>query len=266
MQGFARTVRRYLPAALFLSAILSFSVFVGCGDDDNNNGGGGGGGGATTTSFAGWFANGSESGLMTVTINKAGLTHQRPGSLAPAASVSATGSLVLTGTTTGVPLTGTFDDQTGVLDLTSGGTTPYVFSGAYDTGPPSNITGSYSGPNGTGSFASEKGAASSAQVFGGDFQSDVSGTFGTFLMAIRGTEIEGTATEDGNDVGEPFTGTLAGTAITISAPATNGVSMQGHGTLDTSANPDHVSGRYTLFLNAAPADSGNWSGNLVTTP
>jgi len=269
MHGVARTVRRSLPAVLLLSAVLSVSVIVGCGDDNNDNSsnnGGGGGGGSTTTSFAGWMANGNETGLMTVTINKAGLAHSRPGSLAPGASVTATGSFLLTGTTTPVALTGTFDDATGVLDLTSGGSSPYTFSGAYDTGPPSNCNGSYTGPNGDGAFATEKGATSSAQVYGGDYHSVLTASAGTFLMAVRGTAIEGVATEDGSDLGQPFTGTLTGLDIEITAPATNGYVLSGEGALDTSANPDHVSGWYAIHPvgGGAAADSGSWSGDFVS--
>lgn len=261
MLGFARTVRRYLPAALFLSAVLSFSVFVGCNSNDNKNSGGGGGGGATTSSFAGWMANGTESGLLTVTISKAGLTRPRPGSLSPAASVTAAGSLMLSGTTTGIPMPGTFDDQTGELHLTGGG---YTLDGIYDTGPPGNLFGGYSGPNGPGTFSCESGATSSAQVYGGSYASDFSGESGTFLMAFRGTAIDGVATADGDSTGLAFTGTLAGTAITIQAPLLNGYTMHGAGNLNTTTH--HVNGRYNIDFNAVPADSGAWSGDLVNTP
>ena len=264
MQGFARTVRRYLPAVLLLTTIVSFSVLVGCNNNYKSSGGGGGGGGATTSSFAGWLANGSESGLLTVTISKAGLTRPRPGSLSPAASVTATGSLVLTGTTTGIAMPGTFDDETGELHLTGGG---YTVDGLYDVGPPSNLSGIYRGPNGAGQFSCESGAASSAQVYGGSYLSDASGDGGTFLMAVRGTAIHGVATADGDSMGLPFAGTLAGTAITIQAPSFNGYTMHGTGTLNTTTH--HVSGRYNIDLDGptpTPADSGAWVGDLVHTP
>ncbi|MGH7682305.1 MAG: hypothetical protein ACRENN_10015 [Candidatus Eiseniibacteriota bacterium] len=252
---------------LFLSAVVSFSTWVGCGDDDkNSNNGGGGGGGATTSSFAGWLANNSETGLLTVTISKAGLAHPRPGSLAPGASVSATGSLILAGTTTAVPLTGTFDDQSGVLDLSSSGGTPYVFTGAYDPGPPSNCTGSYTGPNGDGQFATETGAASSAQVYGGTYASIVTSSTGTFLMTIRGTAIEGLATEDGSTFGQPFTGALNGTSVTISAPSTGGFTLSGAGNINLTTH--HTNGDYDITEDAThtTVDSGTWDGDLITTP
>jgi hypothetical protein len=154
---------------------------------------------------------------------------------------------------------GTFDDQTGDLHLAGGG---YTLDGIYDTGPPGNLFGGYTGPNGPGSFSCESGAASSAQVFGGSYASDFSGESGTFLLALRGTAIDGAATADGDSVGLAFTGTLAGTAITISAPNTNGYTMHGAGTLNPTTH--HISGRYNIDLNAAPADSGAWSGDLVT--
>lgn len=267
MQGLARTVRRYLPAVLFFSAVLSFPVIVGCGDDNNkSNGGGGGGGGSTTSSFAGWLANGNESGLMTVTISKAGLAPGRPGSLAPNASVGATGSLVLTGTTAAIPLTGTFDDASGVLDLTSGGTTPYVFSGAYDTGPPSTCEGSYTGPNGNGQFETKSGTSSSAQVYGGSYASIVTAGGGTFLMTIRGTTIEGVATEDASTIGQPFTGTLNGTVVTITAPSTGGFTMHGTGNVNMATH--HTNGDYDITEDATntTVDSGTWDGDLITTP
>ena len=84
-------------------------------------------------------------------------------------------------------------------------------------------------------------------------------------MAFRGTAIDGVATADGDSMGLPFTGALAGTAITIQAPSLNGYTMHGTGTLNPTTH--HVSGRYNIDLDGptpTPADSGAWSGDLVT--
>lgn len=264
MLRLAQSLRRPLPAIVFLCLAISFATFVGCGSDDDKSNNGGGTP-PTTSSFAGWLANGAESGQLGITVSVPNLARKLLAPGAGRASVAASGTLVLTGTTTGIPLTGTFDDQTGDLVLSGGG---YDIAGIYDIGPPGNFVGTYTGPNGSGQFAAASGGLSSAEIYGGSYQSDVSLDGGTFLIAVRGTEIQGVATETGSSTGMEFTGTVSGTGTTrdiaISSPDNGGYTMHGAGTLDTGTH--HVSGRFNVDFNSLPADSGSWAGDLVTTP
>ena len=266
MPSLAKLVKRPVTMILLAAGILSLGIWAGCGSDDSNDNGGGGTPTPTTSSFAGWMANGAESGQLGITVSAPNLARNLLGPGARQGSVAATGTLVLTGTTVGIPLTGTFDDVTGDLHLDSG--TGYTFDGIYDTGPPGEFVGIYYGPNGTGQFSAQSGSATSAEVYGGSYLSDVSGDGGSFLMAIRGTAIEGVATEDGDSTGVAFTGTISGTGTTrpivISSPNLNGITMHGNGSLNTTTH--HMSGRFNVDFNSLPADSGDWSGDLVHTP
>lgn len=254
----APSLRRSLPAVVSLSVVISFATWVGCGNDDDNSNNNGGGGGATTSSFTGWFANGNESGRLTVTVNAPNLAR---GLLAPRAAVTASGSLTPTGGAP-VPLTGTFDDTNGDLNLSGGG---YALGGIYDIGPPGNFFGGYTGPNGGGQFSCASGSTSGMQVYGGDYLSDVTAGGGTFLLSLLNGVIEGVATETGDSLGLYFTGTATGTGTTRTIAISGsdaGYDMTGTGTLNTSTN--HISGRYNVEFSATPVDSGAWSGDLIT--
>jgi hypothetical protein len=245
-----------------LAAAVSFTTWVGCGGDDDDSNNNGGGGGATTSSFAGWFANGNESGQLGVTVSVPNLARRLMAPGVAAHEVGASGTMTLTGGGGVVALTGTFDDETGDLSLTGGG---YTFTGIYDVGPPGGLFGSYTGPNGGGQFSATSGGTSGTQVYGGQYQSDDANSSGTFLMAIRGGLLEGAAVEDGDSLGIYFSGTVTGTGTTraIAFTASDGTEdVTGTGTLDTGTN--HVSGRYLVEFSATPVDSGSWSGDLVT--
>jgi hypothetical protein len=256
-------LRRILPRTLLLATIVAICVVAGCSSNDKKNPvSPGAGGGATTSTFTGWFANGNESGRMSITVGVANLSRTRPGSNAAHASVVATGTIVLTGGGTAA-LTGTFDDQTGDLNVAGGG---YTISGIYDTGPPGNVFGGYTGPNGGGTFSCVTGGASTASVYGGDYASSFSGDNGTFLFAVRGTTLDGAATSAGDSIGFPFTGTISGTGttrpITITSLILNNYQISASGTLNTSTN--HVVGTFHVAFMSNPADSGTWSGDLLT--
>jgi hypothetical protein len=255
--------RLRLPASSILPAATAVVLTVlaaGCGSDNNPTKPAA----ATTSAFTGWFGNGSESGMLSVTIHRANLAGRLQANRAAAVAATAGGFLYHSGGTTDT-LSGTYDDVNGYVDLTGGG---YTLSGLYDSDPPSEVFGTYTGPNGNGQFLSKTGATSSADVYCGTYQNDAHTSHGTFTFAIRGTTVEGVAIESGSSSAPGFTGTMSGTGTTrtidIATTITNGYKTTAAGTLNTGTHL--VGGLYHITFNAAPYDSGDWSGERCGPP
>ena len=255
MPGLLASLRRPVPTLLTFAAALGLTLLLGCGSDKKNPMAPAG---STTTSFAGWFGNGSESGMLRVTLHEGNLVRQLRAPGATSTVVTASGFLTISGGATDT-LNGTFDDETGYIDVSGGG---YTLAGVYDSGPPSTVFGTYTGPHGNGKFECKPGAASSAEVYCGTYHNQATTKDGSFIFAIRGTELEGAAIESGASDAPGFTGTVSGTGnpkvLTISSLTTNGYRLTAAGTLDT--NTHQVAGTYHITFNSAPNDSGTWSG------
>ncbi len=217
---------------LFIVAIvLMGAVIGGCKKDDPASAEG------QSTTYAGTFANGTESGSMTYSA-AAGKTSSTDGAV--------TGSIKLVSPTTAtITVSGTFTGTT--LTITGGG---YTFTGTLSG---STISGSYTGPNGPGSFTTQVSTNSSAKIYVGTYTTQVTGRVnGTFNMVINGsvvTGIVGSSTGSGQ-----FGGTLSGTAITIFNPAAPTVTIATGVVAGTT-----VSGTY----DDRQGDHGVWSGTQV---
>ena len=258
MPGLLAQLRRPLPSLLTFAAALSLTLMLGCGDDSKNPVNPGGG--ATSSSFTGWLGNGTESGLLSVTVSRGYLAGQLRAPGAATVIVNATGLLRISGGSTDT-LNGTFEDDPGYIDLTG---TNYTLTGVYDSGPPSVLSGTYTGPNGDGQFECEVGGASSADVYCGTYQNQAHTTNGSLIFAIRGSQLKGAAIEEGSGDATGFTGTSTGTGATrtlnVSSTITNGYKLTATGELDTGTQS--VSGTYKIDYNSAPNDSGTWAGQL----
>ena len=254
MPGLLAQLQRPLPSLLTLATLLGLTFWVGCGDDKKNPMNPGGG--VTSSSFTGWFGNGSESGRLSLTVSRGYLAGQlrAPGSTPTV--VAATGFLTLSGGATDT-LNGTFDDESGYIDVAGAN---YTLSGVHDSGPPSVVLGTYIGPNGDGQFECEVGGASSADVYCGTYQNEAHVSNGSFIFAIRGSQLKGAAIDSTDATG--FTGTVSGAgttrALNISSTITNGYKLTATGALDTGTH--EVGGLYMIEYNAAPYDSGGWIG------
>ena len=255
MPGLLASLRRPLPSLLTLVAAVGLTFWVGCSKDDKKNPMSPG---ATTSSFAGWFGNGSESGMLRMTLHEGNLARPLPAPGATSIVVTASGFLTISGGATDT-LNGTFDDESGYIDVSGGG---YTLAGVYDPGPPTAVFGTYTGPNGNGKFECKPGAASSADVYCGTYHNQASTSHGSFIFAIRGSELEGAAIESGTSDAPGFTGTVSGTGttrtLTISSLITNGYKLTAAGSLDTGTH--QCAGTYHIEYNSAPNDSGSWSG------
>ncbi len=217
---------------LFIVAIvLMGAVIGGCKKDDPASTQG------QPTTYAGTFANATESGSMTFSA-AAGKSFSTDGAV--------TGSIKLVSPTTAtITITGTLTGTT--LTFTGGG---YTFTGNLSG---TSISGSYSGPNGSGTFTAQLSTNSSAKIYVGTYTTQVTGRVnGTFNMVINGTVISGiVASANGNG---QFGGTLSGNAITIFNPVAPTITIA-TGVVAGAT----VSGTY----NDQQGDNGVWSGTQV---
>lgn len=259
------SLRRPLPSLLILMAAISFTIWVGCGSDDTKNPMNPGGG-ATSSSFTGWMGNGTESGKLSLTVQMGNLAGRLRAPGAVSHVVTATGFFTPSGGATDT-LSGTFDDESGYVDVAGDS---YTLTGVYDSGPPSVLFGTYTGPNGSGKFTCSVGGATSADIYSGTFQNEAQTSNGTFVIAVRGSALEGAAIEDGGSSPIGFTGTVTGAGtvktLAISSLITNNFKLTASGTVDTgthlTSGTYHIDD-YTVPSSPAPADSGTWSGELV---
>jgi hypothetical protein len=262
MPGLLASLRRPLPSLLIFAAAISFTTWVGCGSDDNNPMNAGG---PSTSSFTGWMGNGTESGKLSLTVHTGNLASRlhAPG-VAPHV-VTASGFFTPVGGATDT-LSGTFDDESGYVDVQGN---DYTLSGVYDSGPPSVLIGTYTGPNGNGQFSCSVGGGTSADIYCGTFVNEATTSNGTFVVAIRGTMLEGAAIENGGTGPTGFTGTVVGPGpvqtLNISSTITNNFKLTATGTLDTRTHvmsgTYHID-NYTIPNSPAPFDSGSWTGEL----
>ena len=196
--------------------------------------------------------------MLRMTLHEGNLARPLPAPGAASIVVTASGFLTISGGATDT-LNGTFDDESGYIDVSGGG---YTLAGVYDPGPPTAVFGTYTGPNGNGKFECKPGAASSADVYCGTYHNQASTSHGSFIFAIRGSELEGAAIESGTSDAPGFTGTVSGTGttrtLTISSLITNGYKLTAAGSLDTGTH--QCAGTYHIEYNSAPNDSGSWSG------
>jgi hypothetical protein len=221
--------RRAVPLCLTILALV-VSV-AGCNDSNNNDRP------ATTTRYAGTFTGSSgESGVMNFTVQQAppaGVTIIR-------AMITTTGTASVTGAGT-VSLSGTFDDQTGDLNLSGGG---YTFSGVIANG---ELVGTYTGPNGPGTFVALQSTGANVSVFCGTFTGDTTGMWNV-AVSSDGSAV-GTFTDDAN------------TSTTVTGTSSNGT-LTLDGGADVTANGTVSGGSVTgTWTDAGSGDTGNWTGS-----
>ena len=198
-----------LAKTLFTVAICGALGLAACGDDDGGTGPG------NTSSFVGIFSSddASESGSLSITVETASpmVGGVRVMAFVP---VDVTGTLSLTGGGT-VALTGTYDPDTGDLDVSGGG---YTFTGTFDG--TSRLEGTYTGPTTSGTFILSLDDNTSATAYCGTYEADDLSDDGTFSFVIDGTVLLGEAVSSVDGTNIPLDGTVSGTTITIFIPGT----------------------------------------------
>lgn len=178
----------------------------------------------TTTAYTGTMASASESGKLTLSATS--------GAVSGALNLVSPGpsSVTLSGTLSGTSFT-----------LAGGG---YTFTG---TTSGSGVTGTYTGPNGSGGFSLQAGP--STQVFVGTFTSTSGGMNGNFNIAINGGSLMGVAVSSDGSVTQ-LGGTATGGSLSVTASGT----VIATGTVSGS----NASGTYDNHQ----GNSGTWTGQL----
>jgi hypothetical protein len=219
-------MKKHLSLLCIILAVLA--LVAGCKKDENPVNPGGGG--TTSTTYTGVFSNPAETGRLTFEI--------------PTAKVLAGDTVLISGkiflaTGDTVLLSGFYVKTTGQIHVAGGG---YVFDGTYAAG---QITGSYTGPNGSGGFTvREATGENTIKVYCGHYQQNSPGTnSGSFTMIVDGTSV--TIMVDGDD---PLYGTVDGSTVNIYFPGTTVVLATG--TIST----EGASGQYNTG-----DEQGTWS-------
>jgi hypothetical protein len=160
----------------------------------------------TTGTYSGMIAGGAESGVLTLHVGSAKIS---AGSVpTPAAMVTITGTLHLTGDTATIPLVGTFNTANDSLYVAGGS---YVFLGVYSNG---TLNGDYYGPHGIGGFTLSITSDGTVSVYLGTFTSTSGGSSGTLNMVVKNNSLVGLAVSEGEGK-TAFTGTIDGLNITV---------------------------------------------------
>lgn len=188
----------------------------------------------TRQSFGGAFAASDGSGT------ESGNFHARWASPATGEIAFATGG---TGT---ISLSGEFTPPSGPLTLSGGG---YTFTGSISN---NQLSGTYTGPNGSGGFvAFRTDAGEAVTVFCGDYSG---GSSGEWLLVRSGNSLRGIAAGDDGTKFElsGSVGTNSSISLTFSGGSASGAL--------TSAT--EMSGTWRVPANAT-VPSGNWSGSTT---
>lgn len=227
---------------LITPVLLTCLVFGGCKDESNPAGTAQ----TNSTMYTGIVAGGGISGSLTITIPLAKTPSS--GVLTAVDTVAITGILRISGDGT-VSLTGIYIDTTGEFSMSGGG---YVFTGFADE---ENITGSFTGPGGSGIFVAEAGAPGTVRSYCGTYQDEPPGTeTGVFNMVINGTSIIVIISPSGTDQSFATYGVLSGSEIAIYDSELPEIPIA-TGTVSTDGMS--VSGSYI-----GESNGGTWSGTL----
>lgn len=200
------------------------------------------------TTYVGTLGNSNEGGAITLTFASA------PPKLSPNVTNTITTIINVSGTVkfggTTIILTGTYNTANDSLNVSGGG---YTFMGVLSSG---NLSGTYTGPNGSGSFTTESSTeAGSVKVYTGTSHetSPDTSNHGRFLLVVKGTTVTG-ITNDGLRLG----GTITGTAVSVHFAVDPSVQIA-QGTV--SGDGTSMQGTYSA-TNGEGTFTGTWSCTL----
>jgi hypothetical protein len=158
----------------------------------------------------------------------------------------ATGSIEFaTGGTGTISLTGEFTPPSGPLTLSGGG---YTFTGSISN---NQLSGTYTGPNGSGGFVAFSGAGGeNVTVFCGEY---TGGSTGEWLLVRSANSLRGIAADDDGTKFE----------LTGSVGTNNSVNLTFPGGSATGSltSMTQMSGTWRVPATGTIQDSGNWSGS-----
>ncbi len=200
------------------------------------------------TKYIGTLGNGAEAGVLTLNFASA------PPKVAPsiinsiATIINVTGTVKIGGIT--INLTGTYNTDTDSLIVSGGG---YNFKGKLNS---SNLSGTYTGPNGDGSFTAESSTADgSVKVYTGTSHetSPDTSNHGRFLLVVKGIALTGIT-----DYGQKVGGTISGTHLSVHFEESPAVEIaQGN----VSGDGTSIQGTYSVATESGTI-TGTWSATL----
>jgi hypothetical protein len=227
---------------LLVAAAASVMGLAACGDA------GGTGTNSDSTTLQGVFAVDSTSGTITLTIASGTLSlvaGPNYAAEAPQASVSVTGTLVISGGST-IALTGTYDTGLHTISVTGGG---YTFTGSFASG---KLSGTFTTPSsGSGGFTTQS-SGDNVQTFCGHFAPDQVGKTGAvFNIVVNSTTgiVSGIGI-GGDQVPVTLTGTVSGATVSITFQLT-----EGPGSATGTISGTSLTGTFMT-----PDNSGAWTG------
>ena len=184
---------------LFIIVVIVAAVITGCKKDETPTGSGG------SVTYIGTLANASETGSITLTFASAPSKQSPRATAGSETIINVSGSIKIAGVT--ITLTGTYNTDTDSLIVSGGG---YTFAGTYSNG---NISGTYTGPHGSGSFTAEvSGEGTTIKVYCGTYHetSPDTSVHGRFNLVVKGNVVTG-ITDDGLRLG----GTVDGSQVLV---------------------------------------------------
>ncbi len=214
---------------------------------------------SASTTFEGAIAGaGGQSGTFSILVATSGSTAAAPEGMQSAkatvekqqATLTATGSLRLTSSSTPITLSGSYDTVTRKLTVTGGS---YTFTGGVAAG--STYSGTYTGPSGAvGGFAGDKASATvKTRGYCGTFTGtdDEGAIGGTFNFVVSGTGALSGSISQSDGSAARLTGSASGTSVSgnVTGPET---AASFSGILGTSS----ASGNFT-----GHEASGTWMGS-----
>lgn len=223
------------------AGLVAALLMAGCGDDDDDTGGDGGGGNAKQ--FTGVLTGATETGILNLTFATGTGSTSSPvtatvSQQTQAAIIQVSGTIKF-GSAAPITLSGTYDDVTFAFMVSGGG---YTLMGNFANGVLTNLTGSYTGPNGGGSFTALPGTAGAVNVYCGTY----TGTGGSGRWNL--VEGSGGMLSGSSNPGAGLTGTRTGNTINLTFTG---------GTATGTVSGTSVSGTYTSTNN-----SGTWTGSV----
>ena len=226
--------------SFFIVVVILAACISSCKKDDAPTAPSGG-----ATAYVGTLGNSVEAGTMTLTFASAPPKTAPLSAEAVTAIINVSGTVKFGGTT--ITLSGTFNTDNDSLIVSGGG---YSFRGVLVDG---NISGEYTGPNGSGSFTTESSTEEgSVKVYVGTSHETSPDTtqHGRFLLVVKGNAITGIT-----DSGLKLAGTITGTNVSVHFVIAPDVELA-HGTI--SGDGTSMQGEYS-FTDEGVTRTGTWT-------
>ncbi len=249
--------KRLTWAAILLAAV---ALVAGCSSKSSDNGSTTPGSEVANQTFTGGMggaaSDGSDSGILSLSFGSAPATAPTDGALpmAPAATITISGTIKIIATGAVINVTGTYDTATKSFTVSGGG---YTITGTINNGV---ISGTYTGPGGNGSFSLILGTRAQMTFYCGTYTVSGSDTpRGKWFFGLRQDRLNGAFS--GNNVqavgGGRLYGSISGTSVDLSLIRAGVTVGSATGTL----SGNDATGSWTVGT-----ETGTWQGSTGACP